>query len=574
MKYVVAPPSLLRKTLAVVSFALLISTLSTQQSFAVDAGPTFKTVSSGEHFTCGLTTTGDVYCWGANDRSQLGTSAVSEFSTPNKVYRISNALEIAAGRDFACARLSDGGVACWGRGDLGQTGDGIDTKIDRIFATRVHSVNTAIGITAGASHACVLLSDKTVKCWGENQLYQLGNEISKIETMPVLVEGVFGIKQISSGSNHTCGLSDAGFAYCWGDNKFGQLGIGTMLTLKSKPSVVLGAKKIITIQLGYDTSCASVETSGFTCWGLGIDGQLAETDRFNRSLPVPMTLATLTESATALVSVSMGRTKACGLMNTAKSNLMYCWGTTVATDPTSGSAATSVSLGSDHGCLVTTTGTVQCWGWNHKGQLGIGTQANTVSKIAMVSGFPDWTYWINTWSIVYEDNLGLLTWTGGTGKYLVTIDGKGIVCETLLGVKTCKFGPLESNKTYTGTILAQNTPLSNSRTANISFTTGNLTTALDQYTADQAAAAKVIKEKADLVKAEEFLAALSKQIDQALKVEASAVSNFTRDDALSNKYFAILEAADANVANTTIEIKKMIATLESLVVRIIKKIGT
>jgi len=570
MKSVLAVPNLLRKTIAVVSFALLISTLSTQQSYAVDAGPTFKSVSSGEHFTCGLTTTGDVYCWGANDRSQLGTSAVSEFSTPNKVYRISNALEIATGRDFACARLTDGGVACWGRGDLGQTGDGIDTKIDRIFATRVHSVNTAIGITAGASHACVLLSDKTVKCWGENQLYQLGNELSKIETMPVLVEGVSGIRAISSGSNHTCGLSDAGFVYCWGDNKFGQLGIGTMQTLKSKPSVVLGAKKIISIQLGYDSSCASVETTGFTCWGWGIDGQLAETDRFNRSLPVPMTLATLTESSTALVAVSVGRTKACGLMNTAKSNLMYCWGTTVATDPTSGSAATSVSLGSDHGCLVTTTGTVQCWGWNHKGQLGIGTQANSVSKIATVSGFPDWTYWINTWSMTYEDNLGLLTWTGGTGKYLVTIDGKGIVCETLSGVKTCKFGPLESNKTYTGTILAQNTPLSNSRTANISFTTGSLISAVDQYALDLAAAAKA---KADLAKAEAFLASLSNQIDLALKLENTAVLNFTKDLAVANKYFETLDTVDANIAKTTAEIKKIKAVVQSVVAKIIKKIG-
>jgi alpha-tubulin suppressor-like RCC1 family protein len=135
-----------KKIVALCTFLLLIGFAQTESSFAVDSGPTFKSVSSGEHFTCGLTTTGDVYCWGANENSQLGTSAVSANSTPNKVYQISNALEITSGRDFACARISDGGVACWGRGDLGQTGDGIETKIDRIFATRVHSINTAIGI--------------------------------------------------------------------------------------------------------------------------------------------------------------------------------------------------------------------------------------------------------------------------------------------------------------------------------------------------------------------------------------------------------------------------------------------
>lgn len=554
-----------------------MSSLFFQQisSYAVDAGPTFKSVSSGEHFTCGLTTIGDVYCWGANDRSQLGVSAVNANSTPNKVYQVSNALEIAAGKDFACARISDGGVACWGRGDLGQTGDGIDTKIDRIFATRVQSVNTAIGIAAGSSHACVLLLDKSVKCWGENQLYQLGNEASKVETMPVLVEGIPPIKEISSGANHTCGLAETGFVYCWGDNKFGQLGIGTMMILKAKPSVVLGIKKVSKIQIGHNSSCASVEVTGFTCWGWGIDGQLAETDRFNRSLPVPITLSTLTDSATALVSISLGRTKACGLLNSAKSNLMYCWGTTVSTDPISGSAATSVSLGSDHGCSVTTTGTVQCWGWNHKGQLGLGTTSNAVSSIALVSGFPDWTYWINTWSIKFEDNLGILSWTGGTGKYIISIEGKGIVCETLSGVKSCKFGPLESDKTYTGTITAQNSPLALSRTANISFTTGKLTTALDQYANEQAAAAalaaKVAKDKADLEKANAFLDSIKNQIDVANKTEAMAKTIFTKSEKEFDKFAEVLDAVNSNIENTRIEIKKMLGTLQQLVIKIVKK---
>jgi alpha-tubulin suppressor-like RCC1 family protein len=563
-----------KKIVALCTFLLLIGFAQTESSFAVDSGPTFKSVSSGEHFTCGLTTTGDVYCWGANENSQLGTSAVSANSTPNKVYQISNALEITSGRDFACARISDGGVACWGRGDLGQTGDGIETKIDRIFATRVHSINTAIGISAGASHACALLADKSVRCWGENQFFQLGNEKSKIESMPVVVTGIPPMQQITSGLNHTCALAESGFVFCWGDNKFGQLGIGTMQTLKALPSLVLGIKKVNKIQLGFDSSCASVETTGFTCWGQGVDGQLAETDRFNRSIPVPITLSTLTDSATALVSISLGRTKACGLLNSARSNLMYCWGSTVSTDPITGSSATSVSLGSDHGCIVTTTGTVRCWGWNHKGQLGLGTTSNNVSSISVVSGFPDWIYWINTWSIKFEDNLGILTWTGGTGKYIVTIAGKGIVCETLSGVKSCKFGPLDSDTLYTGTITAQNTPVSLSRTANLSFTTGKLVGALEQYALDQAATLKLVREKADIEKADSFIATLSKQISSATLLEAQAEASFLKSSKETDKYLETLATNDLIVKNTQDEIKKMTNVLKNLVLKILKKIGS
>jgi alpha-tubulin suppressor-like RCC1 family protein len=478
----------LRRIAKLLSLSLL-STLflfsSNNQSQAVEAGPTFTTVSSGEHFTCGLTLVGDVYCWGDKSYSQLGTSAVDYNSTPNKVYQITNAVEIAAGRDFACARISDGSVACWGRGDLGQTGDGYLSTENRIFATRVHGVTTATGISAGESHACVLKKDRNVYCWGQNQLLQLGNNLSRIETMPVKVEGISAITQISSGLNHTCALTETQFVYCWGDNKFGQLGIGTPLILKEKPSIVLGLAKVIFLQLGYNSSCASIESVGFSCWGWGIDGELAQADKFNRSLPEKISLASLVDSPTALVAISIGKYKACGLLNSAKKNALLCWGTTVTTDPVSGSTGLSVSLGSDHGCVVQTTGTVACWGWNHKGQLGRATTSNSVLSLSTVSGFPDWTYWIKSWSIKYEDNLGIVSWEGGSGRYIVSIEGKGIVCETLT-IRSCKFGPLEPNTTYSGRITAQNSPTENSRTVNISFKTESLTSAFDSYNAAQA----------------------------------------------------------------------------------------
>lgn len=517
------------KSLSLILLSTLFLFSSNSQSLAVEAGPTFTAVSSGEHFTCGLTSIGEVYCWGDKTYSQLGTAAVDYNSTPNKVYQITNAVEIAAGRDFACARISDGSVACWGRGDLGQTGDGYLSTENRIFATRVHGVTTAIRISAGESHACVLKKDQNVYCWGQNQLFQLGNNLSRIETMPVKVEGISAITQISSGLNHTCALTETRFVYCWGDNKFGQLGIGTPVILKEKPSIVLGLKNVISLQMGYNSSCASIEKVGFNCWGWGIDGELAQTDRFNRSLPEKISLASLVDSPTALVAISIGKYKACGLLNSGKSNALLCWGTTVTTDPVSGSTGLSVSLGSDHGCVVQTTGTVACWGWNHKGQLGRATISNSVLSLSTVSGFPDWTYWIKSWSIKYEDNLGILSWEGGSGKYIVSIESKGIVCETLT-IRTCKFGPLESTTTYNGRITAQNSPTENSRTINISFKTESLTSAFDAYNAAQAKLALQAESDRLTLIAVEKASALIKIADEIIEravAEEKAISNLS-----------------------------------------------
>jgi alpha-tubulin suppressor-like RCC1 family protein len=571
-----------RRLFLIVGISLLLSNTAIYTASSNEpVKTTFTSVSSGDHFSCGLTDKGIVYCWGANERSQLGTSDRIRNLIPIKVYEVNNVVEIAAGSDFACARISDGGVACWGRGDLGQTGDGFEETKDRIFATRVPTISTAIGITAGNGHACALLKDKSIQCWGSNDFWQLGNSTSTLEKLPIKVTGIPTIKQVAAGYNHTCALAESGFIYCWGDNRFGQLGNGNKNIFKAVPNLVLGISDVKLLQLGANTSCAITTTPETKCWGWGRDGQLTSSEIANQYFPSTTSLNNLT-------SISPGRTKACGIFNAANSSLLYCWGTLIGTYPATGPASLSVSLGYDHGCAVTTLGFIQCFGWNHKGQLGTGVTSIGVSKIDTVSllSFPDWQYYVNSWTISYENDLAIMTWIGGVPRYRVRIEGSGIACEDLV-FTTCKFGPLKSNTTYKGDITAKNTggvsPYIG--VSAFEFTTGTLVSALDQYSIDQAAtakiaseklaaAAKIEKEKADLVKAEEFIASLSKQIDLALKVESSAQVNFVRDVVVSNKYLAILEAADANVAKTTTEIKKMMAVVQSLVLRIIKKIGT
>jgi alpha-tubulin suppressor-like RCC1 family protein len=570
-----------RRLVFVLFLSVLISNLTMVAAFPNQpTKTTFTSVSSGDHFSCGLTDKGDVYCWGANERSQLGTSDRIRNLIPNKVYEVSNAVEIAAGSDFACARISDGGVACWGRGDLGQTGDGFDDTKDRIFATRVPTISSAVGISAGQSHACALVQDKSVLCWGSNDFWQLGNISSTVEKLPLKVQGIPNVKQIASGSNHTCALAESGFAYCWGDNRFGQLGNGNKNLFKTIPTLVLGISDVSTLQLGANTSCGITSTPEVKCWGWGRDGQLAGVEIANQYFPTETSLKNLT-------AISPGRTKACGIFNATNSSLLYCWGTLLGTYPTTGPASLSVSLGYDHGCVVTSLGFIQCFGWNHKGQLGTGVVSLGVSSISTVSSlsFPDWLYYVNSWTISYENDLAILKWVGGQPRYKVRIESLGIVCEDL-ATANCKFGPLKSNTLYKGEITALNTggvsPLIG--VAPIEFTTGTLVAALDQYQINQqtaakaalekeAAAAKLEKEKADLEKANKFLATLSTQIDKTAKIEALAVTNFVKNVVETDKYIETLQTSDLNIANSQNEIRKLMSNLRKSVAEILKKIG-
>jgi hypothetical protein len=61
-----------------------------------------------------------------------------------------------------CARLSDGNAKCWS----------VETK-SRLVA-EVKGVGGAISVAASSSHACAILGDRSVVCWGSNKSGALG----------------------------------------------------------------------------------------------------------------------------------------------------------------------------------------------------------------------------------------------------------------------------------------------------------------------------------------------------------------------------------------------------------------
>ena len=61
-----------------------------------------------------------------------------------------------------CARLADGNARCWS----------VDMKSRLV--TAVAGVGGAISVAASSSHACAILGDRSVVCWGSNKFGALG----------------------------------------------------------------------------------------------------------------------------------------------------------------------------------------------------------------------------------------------------------------------------------------------------------------------------------------------------------------------------------------------------------------
>jgi alpha-tubulin suppressor-like RCC1 family protein len=130
---------------------------------------------------------------------------------------------------FTCGVATSGAVYCWGANDFGQLGNG--TMADSPVPTPI-TAPTGVSFTAvsaGGAHACALATTGDLYCWGYNNFGQLGNNSTTNSATPWLVSGI-SFTAVSAGSLHTCGISSAptmNTAYCWGANYQGQLGNGT-----------------------------------------------------------------------------------------------------------------------------------------------------------------------------------------------------------------------------------------------------------------------------------------------------------------------------------------------------------
>jgi len=203
-----------------------------------------------------------VWCWGYNNLGQLGNAPATpgvQSNVPVQVYGITTATQIAVGYDHACALLQDRTVLCWGDNSYYQYGN--NTGGSGVFGNTPQQANISdvIAISTGNNFTCALLNDNTVKCWGAGANGTLGNgvSVSAKATPESVLSGEEGgaaltrITSINSSSDSTCGIrksTNATQLVCWGRNTNGQRGLGnTNSSLYMKAYEVPGMTDIVSL---------------------------------------------------------------------------------------------------------------------------------------------------------------------------------------------------------------------------------------------------------------------------------------------------------------------------------------
>jgi prepilin-type N-terminal cleavage/methylation domain-containing protein len=226
-------------------------------------------------------------CWGANASGQLGDGTTTNRSTPVGASGLTSTGDVAAGSLFTCIRNLYGWARCWGNNASGQLGDGTNTS-RTTPGNLISSAPNIKQLEAGQDFVCGLITDGTIKCWGNNTPGQLGNGTNTNSNTPVTVSGISTAVQIGVGSNHACAVLSDSTVRCWGSNSWGQLGDGSTVN-RNTPVTVSGLTNVARITLGDVHTCAHMRDGTARCWGYNGYGQLGDGTTTNRLSPVTVT---------------------------------------------------------------------------------------------------------------------------------------------------------------------------------------------------------------------------------------------------------------------------------------------
>jgi alpha-tubulin suppressor-like RCC1 family protein len=279
---------------------------------------------------------------------------------------------VAAGGRHGCGLSNTGDVYCWGENTVGQLGVGTTDSDPHPLPQRVPSATTFRKLFVGPLGTCAVADDDNAYCWGNNLEGQLGTGSTALELNATPMAGGRTFDTIALASDHGCGLTTGGETLCWGSNDFGQLGDGSHVS-SAVPVAVTMSEQVVEIAAGYGHSCAVTAQGSTYCWGDDAGGQLGHDTTYASLVPVPIT------PDPGLSTLSAGPSRSCGLD---AAGTTYCWGfkrfhhagwrERIPTAEVTTIPLTTVSEGWEHSCGLTAQGEAYCWGANTSGQLGHG----------------------------------------------------------------------------------------------------------------------------------------------------------------------------------------------------------
>ena len=346
---------------------------------------------------------GTVWIWGGSHGPMLGVALTTNSSIPVGVTGLSNVTAASAGYSHAVALKADGTVWAWGGNNKGALGDG--SQVSRPTPSKVQGLSDVVSVAAQYDRSAALKADGTVWTWGGRGQVEFAGDGSTsypYDLEPTMLTGLTGIQAIALGRYHTLALKSNGTVWTWGNNASGQLGNGTKID-NMVPSVVPGLTDVVAVAAGGDWiveagrwgggySVALKKDGSVWAWGDNGFGQLGD-GTYNNFSTSPVKVQVIGR----VIAIAAGYSHTLALDSDGK---LWAWGFNdrgqlglgagakgyVWTVPELvGTGFIELAAGLDHGIALKRDGTLWSWGENVSGQLGDGTLAERVAPVMVVN---------------------------------------------------------------------------------------------------------------------------------------------------------------------------------------------
>ena len=288
-------------------------------SFGLVGGDTIVSLQLGFAHSVALSSTGRVFTMGASSQGQLGNGTTTQTSSPIEITNQftlntgETVTSVYAGNNFSGALSSDGNVFMWGGNDRRQIGGGdgltsnalspvnITTRFNLDAEDRIQS------LSLGYDHASAISEDGKVFMWGsnttQNNAYsgQIGLDPNySLRNSPMNITNAFNlnpnetIQSMSLGSYYSSALTSTHRVLTWGLNDNRQLGNGTQgsatnthIPVNITSRFTLTDNEVVaSLKMGYYSSFALTSTGRVFAWGLNHVGQFGNGNLNSSNTPI------------------------------------------------------------------------------------------------------------------------------------------------------------------------------------------------------------------------------------------------------------------------------------------------
>ena len=158
---------------------------------------------------------------------------IYDLSTKSYYWGVNDVIQVVAGSNHYLALTAEGKVYAWGRNSYGQLGRGttgseIHSISEVLNSEGIAPVTDIVTISAGNQTSAAIDINGNVYTWGYNGNGQLGDETKVRKTLPVKIDYLSNIENISASLSYTMTVYDYdGYVYTTGRGSYGQLGNGS-----------------------------------------------------------------------------------------------------------------------------------------------------------------------------------------------------------------------------------------------------------------------------------------------------------------------------------------------------------